>query len=158
MNYFHSFRFKKSLFKIFFLNFSKKIQEKNPEKSLMKKLVKKKRKLFSDIWFMIISKFCLMSPSLFLPFPSSSPPILLLKNQKLRGSKGKKPIISKGILTFFLFEIFPKSLRFFGNLKDFSNFLKPTNLYLNAIHIKPFSTSVFKRSHLNICYYHQDLY
>ena len=33
-----------------------------------------------------------------------------------------------------------------------------TNPCPTDIHMKPFSTSVFKSSHLNVCYYHQDLH
>ena len=60
-----------------------------------------------------------------------------------------------GILTRFPFDRWSK----IGHFEtEFPYLLGSTNPCPTAVHMEPFSTSVFKSSHLNICYYHQDLH
>lgn len=68
------------------------------------------------------------------------------------------PYPSPGILTGFPFDGAHTNNKIEGFETEFPHLLGSTNPYPTAVVMEPFPTSVFKESHLNICYYHQDLH
>jgi len=67
------------------------------------------------------------------------------------------PHFGSGLLTWFPFDSW-KHLAMPYIKTVLTYLLGSTDPQPIAVHVEPFSTSVFKGSHLNICYYHQDLH
>lgn len=117
----------------------------------------------------------LAAPSPDNPLPGQLSSSLSAVNENRQLSSGRMPALALWVrswrcrtcIHFLAAESLPPSLSgiltscFFTTTAVAAPFGSPlgsAHPCTTAVHMEPFSTSVFKRSHLNSCYYHQDLH
>jgi hypothetical protein len=103
------------------------------------------------------------------PAPADDSPDSVLALRRGDERRNDSPCPGSGMINPIPFRLTPRRAPLLSAF-DFASIVRPllgaafacglgsTNPCASAVHMEPFSTSVLQSSHLNICYYHQDLH